>query len=169
MKIHTIVIHYSATFTDQEITRDDIDDMHKRRGFRGIGYHWFFRRDGLLEEGRPESEMGAHVKGHNSGTIGICFAGGLERATGPNVGVWNPTPAQEKGMLQLIADIQKRHPGATKVVGHRNLAATQCPGRDDVAAWWAKNRYREPTPAKPAQSPLAAFFGALAALFRGFK
>lgn len=139
MKIHTIVIHYSATYPDQDMTRADIDKMHKKRGFREIGYHWFIRRDGTLEEGRAEGTLGAHVKRHNSGTIGICFAGGIERSTGSNVGVWNPTPEQEKTMLALIADIQKRHPTARKVVGHRNLGPSQCPGRDDVAAWWAEN------------------------------
>lgn len=144
MKIHTIVIHYSATYPDQDMTRDDIDRMHKRRGFREIGYHWFIRRDGTLEEGRPEGTLGAHVRGHNSGTIGICFAGGLERATGPDLGVWNPTQEQEETMLRLIADIQKRWPSAKKVVGHRNLGATQCPGRDDVAEWWAANGANAP-------------------------
>lgn len=137
-KIHTIVIHYSATYPDQDITRDGIDKMHRDRGFREIGYHWFIRRDGTLEEGRPEGTLGAHVRGHNSGTIGICFAGGIERGTGPNVGVWNPTPAQERTMVALIADIQKRHPSARKVVGHRNLTATQCPGRDDISDWWSE-------------------------------
>ncbi len=144
MKIHTIVIHYSATYPDQDISRYDIDGMHRERGFREIGYHWFIRRDGTLEEGRAEGTLGAHVKGHNSGTIGICFAGGIERNTGPNVGVWNPTPEQEKTMLQLIADIQRRHPSARKVVGHRNLGPSQCPGRDDVAQWWAENGGRKP-------------------------
>lgn len=164
-QIHTIVVHYSATYADQDVTRDDIDKMHRERGFREIGYHWFIRRDGTLEEGRPESVMGAHVRGHNAGTIGICYAGGLERATGPSKGVWNPTRLQEDTMAQLIADIQKRHPTATRVVGHRNLTATQCPGRDDVAAWWEMAKLRAPV-LGPASAPVKgqSIWAALAAL-----
>ena len=39
-------------------------------------------------------------------------------------------------MAQLIRDIMRRHPKVKRVVGHRDLAATQCPG-GDAAAWWA--------------------------------
>lgn len=153
MNIHTIVIHYSATYPDAPVTRDTVDKWHRDRGFREIGYNWFIRRDGTLEEGRPEGTLGAHVRGHNDRTIGICFAGGLERETGPDVGVWNPTPEQEATMVQLIHDIQRRWPMAKKVVGHRNLVATQCPGRDGVPAWWSAKQTGTATPSKPRQKP----------------
>ena len=147
MKIHSIVIHYSATYPDQDITRATVDKWHRDRGFREIGYHWFIRRDGTLEEGRAEGTLGAHVRGHNSGTIGICWAGGLERSSGPNTGVWNPTDAQEKTLIQLIRDIQKRHPDAKRVIGHKDLVPTECPGlpKGGVAQWWAKHGGRERT------------------------
>ena len=45
------------------------------------------------------------------------------------------TPAQEASLVRLIRELLKRYPGA-KVVGHRDLAATQCPGFD-VIPWWA--------------------------------
>lgn len=134
----TLVVHYSATYPDAGITAKDIDRMHKERGFREIGYHWFIRRDGTLEEGRRENEMSASVRGHNGHIISICFAGGVERATGPNKGVWNPTSKQERVMLELIRDIRARHPSIKLVTGHKNMtgAATDCPGRDDVTAWY---------------------------------
>jgi N-acetylmuramoyl-L-alanine amidase len=149
-RITHIVIHYSATFEDQDITAADIDKMHKARGWKGIGYHWFIRRDGTVEIGRPESQVGAHVGGQNSGKIGICCAGGLNRATGASRGVDNRTAAQVNAMTILIRGILRRHPGA-KVVGHRDLAATQCPGFD-AASWWAKVDKLpapEPTVVKP--------------------
>lgn len=137
--IHTIAVHYSATYPDQDIHWDDIVAMHKARGFRTGGYNWFIPRDGTLEEGREEGSMTAGARGHNTGVIHICFAGGIERDTGKNVGVWNPTPDQEAQLVSLIRGIQERWPNAKTVTGHKNLAgaATQCPGRDDVAAWWA--------------------------------
>ena len=47
------------------------------RGWRDIGYHFVIRRDGTIESGRPLERTGAHVKGHNKDSIGICMEGGL--------------------------------------------------------------------------------------------
>jgi hypothetical protein len=83
--------------------------MHRARTppFRSIGYHWFIRRDGTLEVGRSETEQGAHVVGQNTGKIGICWAGGLERTSGAKVGVNNMTPAQETSLIRLIRELLK--------------------------------------------------------------
>lgn len=149
-KITHIVVHYSATYADQNLTVKDIDKMHRARGWQMVGYHYVIRRDGVIEQGRPETMVGAHVGGQNTGKIGICCIGGLNRATGPNKGVDNRTPAQIESLIKLIRDLLKRYPGA-KVVGHRDLAATQCPGFD-VPAWWAKVQKKaspDPKPAAP--------------------
>lgn len=149
-KITHIVVHYSATFADQNLTVRDIDKMHRARGWKMVGYHWVIRRDGVVEQGRPEAMVGAHVGGHNTGKIGICCIGGLDRATGPNKGVDNRTPEQIASLIKLIRDCLKRYPGA-KVVGHRDLAPTQCPGFD-VGAWWASVQ-RKPAPPAVAAPP----------------
>jgi len=135
-----IVIHYSATPVEMDVTVDDIDTMHRRRGFNEIGYHWYIRRDGSLHMGRDLSEpgrfeQGAHSKGENSISIGICFEGGVTKAK-PDVGFDSRTPAQIKAMIELIDNMQDRFPGAV-IKGHRDMpgAATQCPGFD-VTAWW---------------------------------
>ena len=159
-----VVLHYSATYADQDIGVKEIDAMHRKRGWNGVGYHYVIRRNGTIEQGRPESRIGAHVGGQNTGKIGICCIGGLERATGNNVGVDNRTMAQKAATLRLIRDIISRHPNA-KVVGHRDLAATQCPGFD-VQTWWANaNRPADPV-APPAPRPSGNPFAALIALFR---
>jgi N-acetylmuramoyl-L-alanine amidase len=58
-KISHVVTHYSDTYPDQDLTAADIDRMHRARTppFRSIGYHWFIRRDGTIETGRPETEL----------------------------------------------------------------------------------------------------------------
>ena len=129
-----IVYHYSATYPDQDWGVAEMTRMHKARGFRTVGYHYVIRRDGTVEKGRGEREIGAHVKGYNTGSIGICCIGGIERATGPNIGVDNRTEAQKRALANLTRDILKRHPNA-KIVGHRDLGSTQCPGYD-AAQWW---------------------------------
>lgn len=130
-----IVVHYSATYPEQDIGVSEIDRWHRDRGWSKIGYHYVIRRDGYVERGRPESEIGAHVLGHNTGSIGICWVGGLDRASGSNVGVDNRTPEQKQALAKVLRDLTARYPGA-EVVGHRDLAATQCPGFD-VKTWWA--------------------------------
>lgn len=133
--IRHIVLHYSATYPDQDLDVDDIRKMHKARGFNDVGYHYIIKRDGTVQKGRADSVVGAHVAGHNTGSLGICCIGGIERATGPNVGVDNRTQAQKDATVLLVNDLLRKHPNA-KVVGHRDLKPTQCPGFD-VKTWWA--------------------------------
>ena len=71
--IDKIIIHCSATQEGKEISAATIDEWHKKRGWRGIGYHYVIGLDGMIEYGRPITETGAHVKGHNKGSIGICY------------------------------------------------------------------------------------------------
>jgi len=132
-----IVVHYSATFPEQDVTAAIIDGWHKKRGFKKIGYHYFYRRNGMEEVGRKEWETGAHVKGKNTGKIGLCFSGGLDKRTGPNVGVNNMTKEQEQALVSRIKTLKKKWPKAV-VLGHRDLGQTQCPGFD-VASWWKKH------------------------------
>lgn len=150
LPVRRIVLHYSATYPDQDYGVEDIRKMHLARGWKDVGYHYIIRRNGRIEPGRPESVVGAHVAGHNTGSIGICCIGGIERATGPNVGVDNRTDAQKAATVRLVSDLLSRHPGA-EVVGHRDLAATQCPGFD-VRSWWAGNAPKATAPTTPAPS-----------------
>lgn len=164
--VRYIVVHYSATYPHQNVTAADIDRMHKGRGFNKIGYHYFYRRDGTEEVGRQENEVGAHVAGFNTGSIGLCWAGGIETKTGPNVGVKNITPQQEEALIKRIKILKQKWPNA-QVVGHRDLKPTQCPGFD-VKPWWASVEARKtptPTPTVVAK-PVNGFFAWLTSLFR---
>ena len=87
--IKDIVIHCSATPNGKEFDATDIDAMHKERGFKRdrqavknfnsllghIGYHFVITADGRVETGRHLEEAGAHVKGDNSKSIGVCMIG----------------------------------------------------------------------------------------------
>src|SRR6056297_2301821 len=97
-----IVIHYSATPIERDVSGADIDRTHRERGWRGMGYHFYIRRHGTVETGRDLSEpgrfeIGAHSYGENDASIGICYEGGV-RAAAPNVGFDSRTPAQIKAM-----------------------------------------------------------------------
>lgn len=98
----------------------------KQRGWRDIGYHWVIDRDGTFAIGRRETEIGAHVEGHNRGTIGICLLGGYG-ASASDPFEKNFTAAQAAAVKRLISVIKGRT-AIEKVSGHNDYAAKACPG-----------------------------------------
>ena len=77
-EINLIVIHCSATREDRCFTEHDLEECHRRRGFEGAGYHFYIRKDGKIITTRPVERAGAHAKGFNAHSIGICYEGGLD-------------------------------------------------------------------------------------------
>ena len=116
-KINYIIIHCSATKAGQDFHASDIDRWHKERGWDGIGYHQVVDLDGTVEPGRPESKAGAHCKGHNADSIGICYIGGLDKNGNP---ADTRTELQKAALAGLVASYKSRFPNA-KVVGHRGM------------------------------------------------
>lgn len=113
-----LVVHCSATRPTQDIGVRDITQWHIQRGFDTVGYHYVIRRNGEVERGRPENAVGAHVRGHNANSIGICLAGGVDNAGKP---ANNFTAAQFVALHQLLDELRKRYPDA-RVLGHRDLS-----------------------------------------------
>ena len=74
-KIDLIVIHCSATRVDRDFTEDDLEVCHRRRGFNGTGYHFYIRKNEDIKITRPVECIGAHARGFNSNSIGICYEG----------------------------------------------------------------------------------------------
>ncbi len=119
-----IVVHCSATFPDQVCDAETIDGWHRNRGFEMIGYHYVVLPSGQIEHGRPLFYQGAHVKGYNHCSVGVCYVGGLDKN-----GVTADTRTEEQKIsLRFIIDgLKARFPNA-KVVGHHDLfAGKACP------------------------------------------
>ena len=76
--INLFVVHCSATREDCTLSPEALDVMHRRRGFNGTGYHYYIRKDGTLYLTRSLERIGAHAKGFNAHSIGICYEGGLD-------------------------------------------------------------------------------------------
>ena len=116
--INMIVVHCSATRADCALTTEDLETIHRRRGFRGIGYHYYIRRDGTVVNTRALELVGAHAKGHNAHSIGICYEGGLDCRGRP---ADTRTPAQRATLRQLVGQLQEKFSGC-RVCGHRDLS-----------------------------------------------
>lgn len=134
-EVRYIVVHCSATKEDQDIGAEEIRGWHLKRGWLDIGYHFVIRRDGTVETGRPIDRPGAHARGFNHLSLGICLAGGVESdGKTPEA---NFTHAQWEALENTIRDLLLLHPDA-QVVGHRDLpnVSKACPSFD-APEWWA--------------------------------
>ena len=60
--IDHIIIHCSATREDRSLTVAELEENHRCRGFRGIGYHYYIRKDGTVINTRALELVGAHAK-----------------------------------------------------------------------------------------------------------
>lgn len=130
--IDTIYMHHSESDWG---SAKEIDRWHKARGWRGIGYHFVVLNgrprssgeyipdlDGSIEHGRPITQMGAHVLGHNNNSVGICLIGGAI------------TQAQVDAAVKLCRELLDDYPSITAILGHNEApgASTECPGALDM-------------------------------------
>lgn len=122
-QIDQIILHCSDTPDSRPVNAAEIRRWHvEDNGWSDIGYHYVIRRDGCLELGRKLDTPGAHAKGHNRNSIGICLVG-QERYTGK----------QWEQLIALVQSLLTRFPQA-EVKGHNELSPKACPGFD-VGEW----------------------------------
>jgi hypothetical protein len=148
-----LIIHHAASGTvakNVDISADEIDRIHKGNGWRGIGYHYVVRFNGLIEKGRHDNETGAHCPGYNNRSLGICFSGNMQYHT------WTEEQT-EKGII-LIADLARRYGiPIQNILGHNEAGIkTACPGKL-VSMYNLRNlvsdMLNQPTPVQPIPEP----------------
>lgn len=140
--IDSIIVHCAATRPEwgegqtAEWKLKQFDQWHRDRGWAGIGYHYVIDLDGSVVAGRPISKVGAHVKGHNAHSIGICLIGG-HGSSATDAFIDNFTLKQDTALRALIDDLKTHFPSITKVAGHNDYTtAKACPGFK-VGEWLA--------------------------------
>ena len=117
-----------------------IDGWHRQRGWEGIGYHYVllngypdadshrlrrpcFWLDGVVETGRPLEVVGAHTRGHNRNSVGICLIGREQF-----------TQQQFETLTRLIGELRVGRP-RLRLAGHYELLGPRdppktCPNMD---------------------------------------
>ena len=126
-----LTIHCAATPEGRHVAADQITAWGKAK-FGQTSYHWVVELDGSMHRTLRDDQKGAHVGGNNTGNIGICYVGGVDKKGNPKD---TRTDAQKKSLLTLIRTYKERYPGIT-IRGHRDWPGVKkaCPSFD-VSAW----------------------------------
>lgn len=134
--IKFLTIHCAATpegrdNSAEEVRRWDIDR------FGQPSYHHVIELDGDAIRHLKDTEKGAHVGGHNTGNIGICYVGGTTTLNAGAKPKDTRTNAQKVAMRTLIRTYQARYPGII-IRGHNEWPGVTkaCPSFS-VAKWLA--------------------------------
>ena len=121
-----IVVHHSAT-RDGSVRHFRV--MHRAvSGWTDVGYHYVIGNgilagDGLVEKGRPEWAVGAHARGSNTESIGICLVGDFSGSL--------PSAPQAASLARLLSRLMEEHSVPKDcVLLHREVpgCVTECPG-----------------------------------------
>lgn len=113
---YLIVHHAQAT----NCTVKDVHIWHTlENNWAGIGYHYFISKNGVIYQGRQEQKVGAHAKGYNHNSIGICLEGNYIQEK-----INNTT---KESLIKLCVDIKIRYP-KIKILRHLDINQTSCPG-----------------------------------------
>lgn len=124
-----VIWHHSLS---RDVTSDTIRKWHLQRGFADIGYHYVIRADGRIEQGRDTAVIGAHAKGKNADSIGICLTGDFWET--------RPTVWQMRAARKLYHELCDIYDKPLAIEFHRPLESpAACPGpgmnRDEFAAY----------------------------------
>ena len=89
-EIRKIIVHCSASDLEKDDSVEAIHELHTAspevkiqwgvydahgKGWKDIGYHTVITSDGERHNGRPVHDPGAHCRGQNNNSIGICLTG----------------------------------------------------------------------------------------------
>lgn len=127
-QIKKIYVHHSASRRVKTktwmIKKWHVED----NGWSDIGYHYVIEGEGQVVLGRPVGIAGAHVKGDNKHTIGICVVGNFERE--------EPHEKQLEALDLLLRGLMAVYELERKdIYVHRehSRASTDCPGTNLLA------------------------------------
>lgn len=143
----TTQLSIEATLAQEYAEMRKLDDIGQSRFKGGISYTFVIAPSGRIYEGHSIGRVGAHTKGHNSISAGICLMGNCETN--------QVTDEQVSAIAWLLQyGIDKSWWREPKLDGgHRDTKATACPGKNGYAAIPAINRAAKNGDVKPAGKP----------------
>ena len=134
-EINKIIVHCSATREGENFDVAEIRRWHvEGRGWSDIGYHFYIDLYGEIHKGRDIAKMGAHCKGQNRNSIGICYCGGVEADGKTPKDTRNEE--QKQALICVLRTLKAMYPNAV-IHSHRDFANKACPSFD------ATNEYED--------------------------
>jgi len=125
-QINKVILHCSATREGDDIDAATIRAWHTSppRNWSDIGYHYVIKLDGTIQSGRPLTKAGAHVRGENKDSIGVCYVGGLDASGHPKNTL---TPEQRSSIKRLCRALVIALNQPLDLHGHREYSTKACP------------------------------------------
>jgi N-acetylmuramoyl-L-alanine amidase len=126
--IKYLTIHCAATPEGRDEKASTISQWDIDR-FGQVSYHYVVELDGTVVNTLSDTLKGAHVGGHNTGNVGVCYVGGVAKdAKTPKD---TRTPAQKEALRSIVAKYREKVPGLV-VRGHRDWpdVSKACPSFD---------------------------------------
>lgn len=115
--VNLIILHHAASTS---CSAEDIHNWHKARGWAGIGYNFFIRKDGSIYRCRPMEYVPAHCTNYNTRSIGVCFEGDF---------MWEYMDDVQMNAGKELVQYLKNLYGINDVGVHKYYQATDCPRR----------------------------------------
>lgn len=116
LKPEMIIFHHTV---EENKTPQQIHELHINRGWAGIGYHFYIRKDGKVYRGRPENAIGAHAGAYNNIALGIALEG--------NFMIEKPTKKQINSLILLSRYLVQKY-AIRDLLRHKDVMNTECPG-----------------------------------------
>ncbi len=118
-----LIFHHVGPMPNSPVNADVIHQWHLQRDggtWNGIGYQAVILPNGKIEAGRPMNAAGAHAKGVNSVSIGVCVVGDFTETS--------PTREQVLACIEFGRWARAQYNPKMRVGGHKTFANTACPG-----------------------------------------
>ena len=118
--IDAVVVHHTAS--PQSTSFKQIYRWHTiENGWSDIGYHFVITEDGTIHEGRNINTSGAHCRGFNANSIGVCVTG--------NTNHEKPNQSQLESLRELLDSLlEDLDLDKDEVFTHKEKGRTECPG-----------------------------------------
>lgn len=132
LPIKYLTIHCAATPEGRDVKASTISGWDKAR-FGRVSYHWVIELDGHAVRTLDDDALGAHVGGHNTGNIGVCYVGGVNADNSAPKDT--RTAEQKEALRKLVEGYRQKYTGLI-VRGHRDWPGVKkaCPSFDVATA-----------------------------------
>lgn len=120
-RVDTIIVHHSGSdkSTLESMSVYHTEDKPDGHGWPRLSYHYVIN-GGVIFQINDIDKLTYHCKGYNIRSIGICMIGNYEDKL--------PYPDDLNALTGLIKTLNFSIPGL-KVIGHRDVHNTLCPGK----------------------------------------